>query len=69
MSTYRDPFNGICMHGVDGARFIDGRLASISCENCFPELAHTCPYREEILGDPSLCMCDADGVADCQLAI
>lgn len=60
-------FTGKCIHGKEGARFYDGYLKSRQCPVCYPELAHTCPYAEEILGDStSLCTCGKEQVGECQ---
>jgi hypothetical protein len=29
-----NPFNGKCIHGKDGARFMEGKLLSPSCDAC-----------------------------------
>lgn len=37
-SGHRDPFGTMCIHGVLGARIIDGQKKSPDCSNCFPLL-------------------------------
>jgi len=40
-ATFQNPFNGRCIHGVEGARFELGKLVNPNCAHCAAPIVYS----------------------------